>query len=46
MVSKVFDSQGTDIPDRNGKSRKVYNGDDIYTTYRPAATKLFRIINS
>ncbi|KRK10844.1 penicillin-binding transpeptidase domain-containing protein [Ligilactobacillus pobuzihii] len=27
-----FDSQGTDIPGRNGKSRKVKNGDDIYTT--------------
>lgn len=27
-----FDSQGTDIPGRNGKTRKVKNGDNIYTT--------------
>lgn len=27
-----FDSQGTDIPGTNKKSRKVVNGDDVYTT--------------
>lgn len=27
-----FDSQGTDIPGTNKKTRKVKNGDDIYTT--------------